>query len=80
MDLKGIYFSQYKNFESFESFIRQSLCIKCVYYKKKLDDLKKLQDYILEEHMPFYWNMFGWRTSNLKDNPIENADEYNYEP
>lgn len=48
--------------------------------KKKLDDLKQVQDSILEEHMPFYNNIFSWPTANVEDNPDENDGEFDYVP
>ncbi|KAK9892348.1 hypothetical protein WA026_019802 [Henosepilachna vigintioctopunctata] len=48
--------------------------------KKKTDNLKRFQDSILEEHMPFYSNISGWPTAKVEDNPEENDGEYNYIP
>lgn len=49
---------------------------------KKLDDLKRVRDSILEEHMLLYQNIFSWPTANVEDNKIEdeNDGEYDYVP
>ncbi|KAL4718200.1 hypothetical protein ACJJTC_014059 [Scirpophaga incertulas] len=48
--------------------------------KKKIDDLKQVEDSILEEHMPFYNNIFSWPTAIVENNPDENDGEYDYVP
>lgn len=47
---------------------------------KKLDDLKRVEDSIPEEHMPFYQSIFSWITDNIEENPDENDGEYDYVP
>ena len=48
--------------------------------KKKIDDLKQVEGSILEEHMPFYNNIFSWPSAIVENNPDENDGEYDYVP
>lgn len=47
---------------------------------KKIGDLKQVENSILEEHMPFYNNIFSWPTAIIENNPDENDGEYDYVP